>query len=201
MLIDLKRFAAYICPSCSNISTRLITAFNFSNGVLKLLCARHNCCDICASIYEKPSKYFFEIECPLCGDTHSFSVPKSDLWTKPLISYKCPSSGMDIFFIGEYDHVKTALEENIKIYSEITYEDDEIDDEQANILYKIIDCINELRDIHRIECVCDCDNINLTIINNCAVLSCPSCKRTKFIEPTKENLEMIMQADTIILND
>ena len=199
MLIDLKRFAAYICPSCSNMSTRLITAFNFSHKTLKLLCSRYDCCDICASIYERPSKYLLEIECPICGDTHSFSVSKPELWTKPLITCQCPSSGMDIFFIGEHNKVEDALDENIRLYSEMT--GDETSDEQLEILYKILDYLNELRDIHRLKCVCRCDHVNLTIINDCAVLSCPECRRTKIIEPTEENLEMLMQADTIILND
>ena len=99
VLVDLKRIVAYICPFCSNMSSKSLSIFNFSGkDKVQLICPTHGCHETCVTIAEKHDKYKFDIECPICGDNHSYTTTKENFWNKPLLTYKCPVAGIDVFF-------------------------------------------------------------------------------------------------------
>lgn len=98
VLVDLKRIVAYICPFCSNMSSKSLSIFNFSGkDKVQLICPTHGCHETCVTIAEKHDKYKFDIECPICGDNHSYTTTKENFWNKPLLTYKCPVAGIDVF--------------------------------------------------------------------------------------------------------
>ena len=119
MLLDYKRVVAYICPFCSNLSTRKLSLFNFSGGTdVKLICPVNGCHEECASIHQGKNKYRIDIECPLCGETHTHTIKPVSFWNKRLVTYKCPETNVDIFYIGEHDAVEDAIMQNASVYDD-----------------------------------------------------------------------------------
>lgn len=203
MLVDLKRIVAYICPFCSNISTKSISIFNFSGTKkVSLICPTHGCHETCVTITPKNAKYKLDIECPLCGGTHSYTVKKEAFWQKPFISYKCPSAGIDTFFIGERQTVEQALEEYSDIYSDVFEDfDDVIQNESLDLIYMMVEHLHTLQDKHLISCICGSENIEMNVENNSIVISCSRCGRSKKIEVTEDSLMRILNTSALIISD
>lgn len=198
MLVDMKRIVAYICPFCSNFSSKSLSIFNFSGmDTVKLICPTHGCHETCVSLTLKNSKYKLNIECPLCGETHSYSISKESFWHKPLITYKCQSTGIDIFFAGERDLVEKMLDENSDVYSDAL--DDLNDDSDFNLLYLIIERLHELKDYDKLSCSCENNDIELNVIDGNIVLTCKDCGKTKILESTEENLTRLLNSQAVII--
>lgn len=200
MLVELKRIVAYICPFCSNISSKALSVFNFSGtDKVQLICPTHGCHETCVRITEKNEKYKLDIKCPLCGETHSYTVSKKSFWQKHLITYKCPIAGIDIFFAGKRDEVQKKLDENNDVYSDIIDDFDE-DDDSFNLMYTMIDKLHTMKDTHRITCACGGDDIDLNVMGGSLVITCRRCKRFKVIEATEENLTRILNSHSIVID-
>ena len=196
---------AYICPFCSNISSKLISVFNFSGAdKLKLICPTHGCHETCVSITQKNEKYKIDIECPLCSERHTYTINRDNFWHKPLITYKCPVAGIDIFFAGERAKVEKVLDDNSEIYSDIVDEFSEEfrigdDDTAFNLLYAIIEQLHKLKNSRKITCLCGETDIDLNVINGNIVLACPKCGRTKIIESNEETLTRLLNTNAVVL--
>ena len=114
------------------MSSKSLSIFNFSGkDKVQLICPTHGCHETCVTIAEKHDKYKFDIECPICGDNHSYTTTKENFCNKPLLTYKCPVAGIDVFFAGEKDLVENMLNENTDMFSDIL---DEFDDETVIFL-------------------------------------------------------------------
>ena len=202
MVVEMKRTVAYICPVCSNISSKYVTIFDFSGaGKATFVCPTHGCREKCVTISVKGAGYKINVECPLCGGNHSYTSSKSGFWKKKLISYKCPAAGMDIFFAGEKKEVEKTLEYSTDIYSDIIDEYDNEDDMVFNILFSIIERLNRLSDAHRIECVCGCEKVLVNVKEGNIVISCPRCGRSKTIAATEDNLTRVLNTERIIIGN
>ncbi|MCD8180128.1 MAG: hypothetical protein LUF26_01420 [Firmicutes bacterium] len=202
MLVDLKRIVAYICPFCSNISSKALSIFNFSGSEkVQLICPTHGCHETCVYITQKGSKYKLDIECPLCGETHTYSISKENFWNKPLITYKCPVAGIDIFFAGERREVEKTLDENSDVYSDVMDDFDDDDDPPFDLMYAIIERLHHLKDNHKISCVCGSSDAEFNIVNGNIVITCARCRRSRVIEPSEENLIGLLNARAIIIGN
>ncbi len=201
MLVDLKRIVAYICPFCSNISSKALSIFNFSGrDKVQLICPTHGCHETCVYITKKNSKYKLDIECPLCGETHSYTVSAENFWNKPLLTYKCPAAGIDVFFAGERSRVERALDEKSDVYSDIIDEFDDEDDELSfNLLYAIIERLNYLIENGHVSCVCGNTKPEFEIIDESIALKCVKCKRSKLIEISEESLAVLLSTTSIVI--
>lgn len=201
VLVDLKRIVAYICPFCSNMSSKSLSIFNFSGkDKVQLICPTHGCHETCVTIAEKHDKYKFDIECPICGDNHSYTTTKENFWNKPLLTYKCPVAGIDVFFAGEKDLVENMLNENTDMFSDILDEfDDDDSDISFNLIYAIIERLHALQESHNISCACGSEDIELNIINGNIILTCLQCKKSKAIETTEETFTRLLNAKAIII--
>ena len=74
MVVEMKRTVAYICPVCSNISSKYVTIFDFSGaGKATFVCPTHGCREKCVTISVKGAGYKINVECPLCGGNHSYT--------------------------------------------------------------------------------------------------------------------------------
>lgn len=203
MLVELKRMVSYICPFCSNISSKYLSIFNFS-GVenVQLICPTHGCHETCVHITQKNSKYKLDVECPLCGEKHSYYISKEHFWNKNLITYKCPVAGIDIFFAGKKDEVEKILEDNSDVYSDVIDDmDDDTDNVSFDLLYAIIERLHNLMENHDVSCLCGSEDIEMNIVNGNIILSCKKCKKTKVIEPREDNLTRILNTRTIVLGN
>lgn len=200
MLVDLKRVVAYICPFCSNISSKSLSVFNFSGTEkVQLICPTHGCHETCVTILRKPSKYRLDIVCPLCGEPHSYTISRESFWHKPLLTYKCPIAGIDIFFAGERHQVEKTLDENSDVYSDII--DDFVEEDSPfNLLYAMIEKLHALIDNHNISCVCGSHTAELNIINGNIVISCTECRHSKVFEPTEDNLTRLLNTHAIVID-
>lgn len=199
MLIKYERILAYICPFCSSLSKSKISAFDFSGaGSKELYCSTAGCHEECGRITKRNNKYRINAECPICGDMHTYSADMTKFWTKPIISYKCPVSGINILFCGEAEEVNCAIEENTDYYSEIIPDFDD-NSEENTILYEIIDCVHYLQSRNKISCVCGSENIAVQIINNNVVIICKKCKRVRVIETNEHNLAMLLNAEAVVI--
>lgn len=203
MLVDLKRTVAYICPFCSNISSKALSVFNFSSKEkVQLICPTHGCHEICVCITKKNSKYKLDVECPLCGETHSYTVSKESFWNKPLLTYKCPAAGIDIFFAGDVREVEKTLDENSDVYSDVIDDfEEDVDDLSFNLMYAIIERLNHLRNNNNISCVCGGDGAAFDVEGDNIVLTCPHCKREKMIKITEDNLTRLLNACAIVIGN
>ena len=200
MVVELKRTVAYICPVCSNISSRYMTIFDFSGaGKASLICPTHGCRERCVTITVKGAGYKLNVECPLCGGNHSYTSSRSGFWKKKLITYKCPAAGIDIFFAGNEKEIERTLEDSNDIYSDVIDEYDAEDDSIFNILFSIIERLNKLMSAHRIGCVCGGETAAVNVKGGNIVISCPRCDRSKTIAATEENLTRVLNAERIII--
>ncbi len=201
MLIDLRRIVAYICPFCSNISSKALSVFNFSGTErVKLICPTHGCHETCVYISYKNAKYKFDVECPLCGEKHSYTISKEHFWNKPLITLKCPAAGIDIFFAGERRKVEQVLDENSDVYSDVI---DDLDEEDLsfNLIYAIIERLHILMDAHMVSCVCGNDDTELNVVNGNILITCKRCKKSKVIEATEDTLTRLLNAHAVVIGN
>ncbi len=106
----ISRYIAYICPLCMQINMKNINIFEFSShSPLELLCDVDECFEECVYIFRSKDKFKIEIECPVCGEAHSFNISSSGFIFKDLLTFKCPESNIDIFFIGDKNSVEKAV--------------------------------------------------------------------------------------------
>lgn len=111
-LNNLSRSIAYICPFCMQINTKNINIFEFSSHTpLKFLCEYDDCGEKCLYISRTKDKFKIDVECPVCEDVHSFIISSSGFLFKDLLTFKCPESNIDIFFIGDNEKVEKAVSE------------------------------------------------------------------------------------------
>ena len=203
MLVDLKRTVAYVCPFCSNISSKILSVFNFSGtDGIQLICPTHGCHEVCVYITQKNNRYKIDIECPLCGERHSYSISRESFWHKSIITYKCPVAGIDIFFAGEEAEVERRLNDSTDMYSDIIGDSaPEEDEETFNLLYAIIDRLHKLHERHRISCVCGHEEIDFNIVNGNVILTCTRCKKAKVIETSEDALTRLLNAHAVVIGD
>lgn len=201
MILDFQRVVAYICPFCSNLSTRSLSLFNFSGGAdIKLICPVNGCHEECAQIHQGKNKYRIDIECPLCGETHSHTIKPSSFWNKRLVTYKCPDANVEIFYIGEHNAVENALMQNAGIYDNLDDEyPHEPDSEQINLYNKIIERVRYLYEHDCISCSCGNDRISAAVANNMLVFTCSKCHKTRYVEFSEDTLRLLKNAGSIVI--
>lgn len=200
MLIDLKASMAYICPFCSDVTTRNINIFKFSGSdSVNFRCSHAGCRTDCISVRKKNSKYIVNIDCPICGDKHSFTLSVDRFWSKKLLTLSCPVSGMEIFFLGGKKDVKDALEKKTDELADFI--GDEFDFDEPEILYNIILRVNELAAKNQLSCVCGNEHIEFSMLGDKIALLCPRCGRNKIIEASEENLEQLLKANSLIISN
>ena len=200
MIMDLNRTIAYICPMCSAITTKKLSVFDFSGRkTVVCSCGNETCSEPVVKLYEKKGAYGIEVECPVCDETHGYTLKQQSFWTRKLLRLACPASNINIFFAGDEAGVSAELDKHSSSISELL-EDMDIEDE-LNLMYDLIDCINELSKINGISCVCGSHNINISAEDRQIVLTCRECGKQKRIEASFESLLALLNTSTIVLDD
>lgn len=197
MILDFKRFCAYVCPICMEQTINELNIFDFSGTrTVHFNCADDECRENCVNISAYNNKYRIEMYCPVCGETHTYYINKNIFWTRPIIKLKCYASNMDTLFIGEYDEVETALTSNKPIFDDARTHHDEL-----NLVLEIIECINSFADEGRIYCTCGCHNIKAVVSQNDITLSCPECDSRRTFLINADTLSILLNLDFIVLNN
>lgn len=213
MLIDLNRYAAAICPECSNAALTPVSPFDVSvNHTLPITCISKACDTKLVTIAFKNKKYKITLECPFCGDTHSFTVTPNKMWRPDLLTLFCPTTGFPVFFFGEQEKVREGLERGFagieqllkstldEVYSinDLINEDD-FEYDEDDILYDILDELYELQCGNSLSCICGSEHISITPVDGSVLLSCKRCRRSKRLDIDDKTLAMIINASAIII--
>ena len=200
MITDLNTSILYICPECSTISAKNISAFGIKKDPVYLKCSNPSCkCNVC-SISLAKEKYRFILDCALCGDEHTFFLSTKTLFYKNFFILNCHESGFGALFIGK-DINKLKEEYNAQsetIAGIIANNDEGFDD--LDILFEIIEKINELAKKNLIHCKCKSNEICVNINMDSVILSCKGCKKSLSFPATKQTLENLQNTEKILLD-
>lgn len=200
MLVDYKKSLAYICPFCSGVTEGEANIFSLSGTkAVKFSCAVPACRRECVSVRKKASEYILNVECPVCGDNHSYRISSGKFWDNRLFTLSCPLSGIEIFFSGNSDEIAERIEANDKQLSDMLDDDD--DDDYLEFLDAMYDCLSFLRAEHRMSCVCGSENIEITMAEDDFALICKRCGRRKIISADEKTLKRLENADSLIIGD
>lgn len=200
MITDLTTSMLYICPECSTTSLRSLSAFEIKKkGGLSLFCSNKNCACENILINSSKDKYKINIECPVCGDEHNFTLSQKTIWNKDFLILNCPQSGFGILFIGK-DIEKLKKEHNAQseLIAGIIANNDEIYDE-LDILFEMVELINSYTSENKIHCQCSEENIIIAINTDSVTLNCKNCGRTATFYANVDTLDALSELLEIIL--
>lgn len=201
MIIEYNRASAFICPFCSRVTTRKLTPFSFSGRKsIKYICSTKGCREECGRTFVKSGGYLTEIECPICGELHSFSTKYNNFWYNANIIYKCPNSDVSIFFMGSDEKAKEYPEKMMKEYKE-SFDFFEGETEITELLLDMMDCLTKLDMKKKIYCTCGSKDISYTVEMGDINLTCGRCGRSRAIEINEENLKMLLNAEAVIIEN
>lgn len=191
MIKNLTKTIAYICPFCSGVTQKQIGIFRFSGGRnAELLCSDTSCTEPCVTITQTTDKYKITVDCPICGEVHSYKISKSAFWNKDIFTFQCPNSAIDIFFIGTKAQVTKAVDENNDILESMADHFDDIP-EDMNILFNILDDLHRILSEGRISCKCGGNMIMPDINDNGITLTCHDCGNSMLLSPTPDTIERL----------
>lgn len=195
MIINLNKKFAFLCPYCSEICSNDLSLFSVSNGHgAALICADDDCGEKCVTISKKGNKYAFAVECPVCADTHHFTLSTETILNKSRLSLKCPVSDIDILMIGNDDNLTDIFEDSLDEHSDL------LDSQTSEtILMSMIEVLEKMSLKGNISCICGNDRIDVSANENCIYFSCPKCGRTKEIQVNEKNLALLWSAGSLVI--
>ena len=200
MLLDFNQIIAFICPNCANINVNHLNAFAFSGKKKICLNCNYGHNEKCVFIEEKRDKYKIDVLCPVCGENHSFFLKKSTFWNCKFISFKCPISGIDIYFHGTDENVAAALKEQEEMLSNYgTYDEPDNVSQDELLADDIIRYIDFLAYEGGIRCTCGNTDINIDIDRDSVILRCAECGRVKHIYFNQDSLQVLLNKNGIII--
>lgn len=195
MIEAFERFIAYICPDCSSISDCIINVFDFSgNNKLELKCLDKYCKTPAITLSMKNDKMKLDIHCPVCTEMHSFTISKNAFWSKDLVTFTCPGSGIDIFFAGEERQVVDAVNENERLLDESNDMMDDLSGELSLIL-QTLDCLHEVLEDKRLICNCGSRNLFPVINSDKIYVECSDCGKKFPITPSESLINLLITTD------
>lgn len=202
MLLDSNRIVAAVCPECTALSKVKLSVFSFSGKKnIKMLCKDEDCSAAIWEIREIKDKYKISVNCPACDETHNYTMTKRNFWGKKYFSFSCPAWEVGIFYVGDDERY---------IDKQMDIQDDSISDmlsgfinvdDSFEIMYDLIECINDIAKSNNVKCTCKNPDVTMCIDGDKIVLRCKNCNNKKIILPTEKNIDDLMKAGTIVLDD
>lgn len=189
MIENVNRFIAYICPECNEISDGYINVFDFSgNKPLHLTCTDKNCSHEAGVISVKGDKMKVTLNCPVCSDTHSYTISKSVFWSESLITFNCANASVTIFFAGDKKSVLESVEESERIF-----EEDEVAllSDEIKAIFETLDILHNVLEQKRMICRCGSRNLYPSVSNDRLFIECEDCKKKYPINPSRELMNLL----------
>ena len=189
MIENVNRFIAYICPECNEISDGYINVFDFSgNKPLHLTCTDRNCSHEAGVISVKGDKMKVTLNCPVCSDTHSYTISKSVFWSESLITFNCANASVTIFFAGDKKSVLESVEESERIF-----EEDEVAllSDEIKAIFETLDILHNVLEQKRMICRCGSRNLYPSVSNDRLFIECEDCKKKYPINPSRELMNLL----------
>ena len=200
MITELERSILYFCPDCSAVSTKKVSAFGISGQTPHTeYCSNTHCNKTLIDFVFKKNKYHISIECPVCGDKHSFNITQKTMWSKDFFILNCPSSGFGILFVGK-DEKRLMAEyyaQNELIAGIIAEGDEEF--EKFDIIFEIVEVLNELAREDAINCSCGSNKICINLKEDNIELLCQECGIHSKLPANVDTLDMLEEIDSFTL--
>ena len=199
MITDLTTSMLYICPECSTTSLRTISAFEVKKDGLSLHCSNKKCRFDNILISPSKDKYKINIDCPICGDEHIFNLSTKTVFNKDFLILNCPQSGFGILFMGkDSNRLTEECSAQSEIIAGIIAANDESYDE-LDILFEIIELINQYANNNTIHCNCNKEDITIGINTNSVTLTCKNCKKSVTLDANLETLSLLTKSGGVII--
>lgn len=201
MITELEQNFLYCCPDCTSVSIKKVNAFMLSGKEpYKLCCSVKNCKQEPVTLRSKKNGYEITVDCPICGDIHSFNISGKTMWSKDFLILNCQYSGFGILFIGK-DRVRLKMEyaAQNELIAGFLAENDE-DFEGYDIMFDLLELLNEFVIRHSIKCKCGSSNIKLKIGIGCIELVCLSCGNKKVLTANADTLAELEDQGDILLD-
>ncbi|MCX7714908.1 MAG: hypothetical protein N2171_04180 [Clostridia bacterium] len=199
MLLDYTKDVAYICPECAQINIKRLNIFQFSGNRETVLECSNSCGHVCVTIKPFKAQYKIEAKCPICGGRHLFDIKKAVFWNSPFLSFKCPASGFDIYFLGNNKNVVAAVKEQEALFEELSEMTEKVIDEK-NLLEHMFGWIENMSNTGRMYCSCGSRDISMDMKKDSIVLRCRSCGASKVMYPVDECVTFLINAKSIVLD-
>lgn len=202
MVLDSNRIAAASCPECAEISKTKFNIFSFAGKkAVKVFCEEHDCGELVWEIREAKDKYKIYVNCPACDEVHSYTMSKRNFWNKRYFAFNCPSWEVGILYVGDDEnYIDTQMDIQEEHISEMLGGFINTDD-SFSVMYDLIECINELAKADNVKCACAKPEVTMAIEDDKIVLRCKNCGGSKTILPTEKNINYLMKAGTIVLDN
>ena len=198
MIKQMSQSVAYICPSCAAVTGRLVNIFHFSGKrPQEYSCEAKDCDTKIAKISEKSDKYIITVECAFCGGTHTFTISKNSFWAKDFLSFTCPVSEMNVFYIGNPDKIREEVQKQEAELSDLSEEF--MEENELSVLFDILSEINDMLEENAIICECGSDIIMLDVDERGIVLTCGECDSSLIITPSENEYQKLTKTDTLVI--
>ena len=198
MIIDLNKVAAFTCPFCVEVTRKNISLFDITkNYQTTLKCSATDCNSEPVSISHKGNTYTLSIQCPACLDKHIFRFSASKLVKTPLLTFKCTNTMESIAALGSEASIEEILDDLEDFEASDNYND--FVSGSFDILYKMVDKLNDLNEQSQIKCQCNSDEIALDIRENQIVLTCIHCGKSLYINIDENSFIQLSGINSLLI--
>lgn len=187
MVKGLSTTVAYICFACSGVTQTQIGIFKFSgNSPVELICASKSCRESCVSIVPSHDRYKINIECPVCSQVHAFTISQAAFWNTEINVFKCPESGISIFFVGNKKNVTEFVDENNRLLNQLADENMSDDIRRKMNLLETVDALLEEK---QFCCGCGSKNVTPYFAEEGIVVKCDKCGNSTLLTSPEDLID------------
>lgn len=191
MLLSTHLAVAGRCPECSATVVEEVSLFQIDRKQpYSLQCS---CGAPMVRVEKKKKLVYFQIDCYFCGDIHWQRADISSLrrsWRQVV----CPHSRLEVASVGNavevYDLVST--------WQDVTEGENSDEDEyftNPEVMYDILEYVQELSESRRIACLCGVNDLDLEVGAGHISLRCPYCKALYIVPAaSEENLQQFLDS-------
>ncbi len=202
MISDLNRSILYMCPNCTSVTLSKITVFDITKKTPKIIyCSDKDCKKSVITIKLSNDKYKITADCTMCDESHTFTLSSKTIWNKDFLILRCPKSGLGIVFIGkDPERLKQEYKAQNEIIAGLISGEEFSDPDEFDLLFDIIERINELVQNKAIKCSCGKSDISINITFNNVTLTCRNCNAGESFEICEEFLDFLLASDNFTIN-
>ena len=202
MLIASGRHAAATCPECASKLKTKLNIFSFSeNKTFCATCQEKGCGAPVWEIRGIKDKYRISVNCPACGENHTYTISRRSFWGRDYFCLNCPTWEVGILYVGsDEDYIDRQMDMQDEHITEMLGGIADLDD-TFSVMYDLIECINDIAKTNNIKCGCKSPDVTMGIDEDRVVLCCKNCGRKKVILSTEENIDYLLKAGTIVLDN
>ncbi len=201
MLINPQWSLTLRCPVCQErMIYRNISRFQLAKG--KVHVVQCSCGAEPLKLWLAQKRLYAEIFCPCCEDTHNYIFNLKDLKGDPPFMMGCEDMEVRLACLGDLAVVREAMDEESALIFDYA---EELKDYlvKPSIIGHSLLRINQLLTEHSCTCAhCLREDVDILILSDRLVLSCPHCHREFSIDAAKPgDLNLLNKMPSISIGD